>query len=115
MSVQTNLPSQRFPLIGREKELVATRQLLLRDDVCVASVVGKAQVPRTRDHVPEGSVDSGEPRVGAERGDSSVVDDAHRRKHSALKVQLRLRGVVAVKLVRDPERACLGVHVYVVK
>jgi predicted ATPase/class 3 adenylate cyclase len=43
-----NLPMQRSPLIGREKELVAVQQQLLRNDVGLLTLIGPGGVGKTR-------------------------------------------------------------------
>jgi predicted ATPase/class 3 adenylate cyclase len=47
-SYRHNLPVQRDPLIGREREVVQVRELLLRDDVGLVTVSGPGGVGKTR-------------------------------------------------------------------
>ena len=43
-----NLPSQRSPLVGRERELATVRSLLLRDDVGLVTLTGPGGIGKTR-------------------------------------------------------------------
>src|SRR5918911_1050230 len=45
---QNNLPVQRVPIIGREKELAAARELLLRDEVSLLTLTGPPGIGKTR-------------------------------------------------------------------
>lgn len=44
----TNVPAQRDPLIGRERELAAVRQLVLREDVGLVTLTGPGGTGKTR-------------------------------------------------------------------
>jgi predicted ATPase len=44
----SNLPNQRTMLIGREREVVALKELLLRDDVHVVTLTGPGGIGKTR-------------------------------------------------------------------
>src|SRR5205085_3241488 len=45
---RTNLPVQRSPLIGREREVAAARDLLVRDDVGLVTLTGPGGIGKTR-------------------------------------------------------------------
>src|SRR5207245_4787110 len=44
----SNLPSQRTALIGRDREVEAVKELLLRDDVHVVTLTGPGGIGKTR-------------------------------------------------------------------
>src|SRR5713226_7228447 len=45
---QTNIPVQRTGFVGREKEVAAAKELLLRQDVRLVTVTGPGGIGKTR-------------------------------------------------------------------